>query len=107
MHQNVSWQTMLFTALVLGRMAGVLGVRGQSGPAFSLGVFKNPFLLTAILITCVLQTAVVYFPFLNPVFKTQPLTPVETGITVLVALTGWLVIELKKLWIRIPQKASQ
>lgn len=106
-HQNVSWQTMLFTALVLGRMAVVLGVRGQSGPAFSLGVFKNPFLLTAILITCVLQTAVVYFPFLNPVFKTQPLTPVECGITVLVALTGWLVIELKKLWIRIPQKASQ
>jgi len=95
--QNLPWQTMLFTSLVLGRMAVALAVRSERLSIFEKGLFSNLFLAGAIVITAALQLAVVYIPALNTVFKTQPLTLPQLGITVAFAAAALVVIEVEKL----------
>ena len=56
-----NWQTFLFTTLVFSQMALALCVRSESNPLFRLRLSANPFLLLALLlVTVVLQLAVVY-----------------------------------------------
>jgi Ca2+-transporting ATPase len=102
--QAIPWQTILFTSLVLGRMAILMGVRSQYALPFSLDIFRNKFLFVSIIITFGLQVAVVYFPFLNTIFKTEPLEPLEFLITLMFSVTPLLIIELKKLCTRIVPK---
>jgi Ca2+-transporting ATPase len=83
-----NWQTFLFTTLVFSQMALALCVRSESNPLFRLRLSANPFLLLALLLTVVLQLAVVYAPPLQALFHTRPLGPWELvavfGITVVV-----------------------
>ncbi|MDD4269883.1 MAG: cation-translocating P-type ATPase [Pirellulaceae bacterium] len=83
-----NWQTFLFTTLVFSQMALALCVRSESNPLFRLRLSANPFLLLALLVTVVLQLAVVYAPPLQALFHTRPLGPWELaavfGITVVV-----------------------
>jgi Ca2+-transporting ATPase len=46
----------------------------------------------------ILQFAVVYVPFLNPVFKTSPLTPPELAACLLLSGIVFGVIEIEK-WV--------
>jgi Ca2+-transporting ATPase len=73
---------------VFSQMALALCVRSESNPLFRLRLSANPFLLLALLVTVVLQLAVVYAPPLQALFHTRPLGPWELaavfGITVVV-----------------------
>jgi Ca2+-transporting ATPase len=44
--------------------------------------------------------AVIYVPFLNPVFKTVPLTMGELSVTLLLSSVVFLAVELEKLFKR-------
>jgi Ca2+-transporting ATPase len=46
---------------------------------FALGVFTNPKLVLASGISFLLQLAIIYTPFLQPVFKTEPLSLLDLG----------------------------
>jgi len=46
---------------------------------YKLSFFSNPFLLGAILLSVLLQVAVVYVPVMNVVFKTTPLALYHWG----------------------------
>jgi P-type Ca2+ transporter type 2C len=94
---DLPWQTMLFTSLVLGRMAVALGVRSGSESFFRTGVSGNMALLGAIILTCALQFLIVYVPVMQPVFKTQQLSVQELGITILLSFVPLLIIEAVKL----------
>ena len=59
-------------------------------------MFSNTFMVTAISITVLLQLAVIYIPFLNKFFHTQPLTLVEMLIAVGVSSIVFFVVELEK-----------
>jgi Ca2+-transporting ATPase len=71
------WQTMVFTVLCLSQMGNVLSIRSEKESFFRLGLFSNKPLLGAFLLTFGLQMMTVYIPFLNPIFKTEPLTIFE------------------------------
>jgi Ca2+-transporting ATPase len=71
---HAHWQTMVFTVLTLAQMAHVLAIRSESEPLWRLGLCSNRPLLYAVLLTFLLQMATIYVPFLNPIFKTQPLS---------------------------------
>jgi len=76
-HSSAHWQTMVFTVLVFSQLAHALVVRSESEALFAQGPFSNRSLSGALLLTVLLQLAVIYLPWLNPVFRTQPLPLTE------------------------------
>jgi len=67
------WQTMVFTTLALSQMGNALAVRSDRLTLLQLGVFSNRLLIGAVLLTLLLQLAVVYVPFLQAIFGTASL----------------------------------
>ena len=90
------WQTMVFTVLCLSQMGHVLAVRSEQESFFTQGALSNKPLLGAILLTFALQMATIYVPFLNPIFKTEPLTAGELVVTILLSTVVFLAVELEK-----------
>lgn len=93
---HAHWQTMVFTVLCLTQLGHVLAIRSERESLFKIGLFSNPYLLSAILFSFISQMATVYIPFLNPIFKTEPLTLKELIITLLLSSTVFFAVEIEK-----------
>ena len=94
------WQTMVFTVLTLGQMAHVMAIRSETEPLWRLGLGTNKPLLGAVVLTFGLQMATIYVPFLNPIFKTEPLSLAELALCLAAASVVWVAVELEKAWRR-------
>jgi Ca2+-transporting ATPase len=84
-------QTMAFTTVVLYSLFVVFNARSDKQSAF-VGLFSNKWLLGAVLLSFLLQVAVVYLPFLQQAFSTVNLS-----------LNDWLlcgVVASSVLWLR-------
>ncbi len=97
---DAHWQTMVFTVLTLGQMALVLAIRSDTDSLFTQGLMSNKLLLGAVGLTFALQMATIYVPWLNPIFKTQPLAAWELGLCIALASVGFVAVELHKAWRR-------
>jgi Ca2+-transporting ATPase len=95
--KDLPWQTMVFTVLCLSQMGHALAIRSDIRSLFSQGLFSNLPLTGAVLLTLVLQMATIYVPFLNPVFKTQPLSPLELIICLAASSIVFWAVEAEKL----------
>lgn len=104
-HDN--WQTMVFTVLAFSQLGHVLGIKSNVASLYKQGLFSNKLLIGAIMLTIALQIAIIYFPFLNDIFKTQPLSPEDLGICLALSLVVFHAVELEK-WTkkRIGQRKS-
>lgn len=98
-HENTNWQTMAFTVLCFSQMGHVMAIRSEKESVFKIGVLSNKSMLGALLITFALQLMIIYVPLFNDIFKTQPLTLAELGITLAVSSIVFWVVELEK-WIK-------
>jgi Ca2+-transporting ATPase len=98
--EHAHWQTMVFTTLCLSQMGHVLAIRSERKSFFSQGVFSNVPLLGAFVLTFLLQMATIYVPFLNPIFKTEPLTFDELLVTLAAASVVFVAVEIEKAWKR-------
>lgn len=101
LQQRLPWQTMLFTFLVMNRMAVALAVRSDRESLLQLGLFSNLPLIGAISVTFLLQMMVIYVPLFNPIFATESLSPLELALTLILALGMVLVSEVHKAIIRL------
>lgn len=90
------WQTMVFTVLCLSQMGHVLAIRSEQESLFTQGLFSNKPLVGAFLLTFVLQMATIYVPFLNPIFKTEPLTLPELALTLALSSVVFIAVEIEK-----------
>ncbi len=90
------WQTMVFTVLCLSQMGHVLAIRSEQESFFKQGALSNKPLLGAVLLTFALQMGTIYVPFLNPIFKTAPLTAGELVVTILFSAVVFLSVEFEK-----------
>ncbi|MDP2682466.1 MAG: cation-translocating P-type ATPase [Deltaproteobacteria bacterium] len=90
------WQTMVFTVLCLSQMGHVLAIRSERESLFSQGLFSNKPLLGAFALTFALQMATIYIPFLNPIFKTEPLSLDELFITLVLSSVVFFAVEIEK-----------
>ncbi|MCP4716255.1 MAG: cation-translocating P-type ATPase [Deltaproteobacteria bacterium] len=97
---SMPWQTMLFSALVFGRLAVAMAVRSENESLFRLGLLSNKPLAGAILLTLALHLAVVYSPSLNQIFMTEPLSLKELAISLCLAAVVLPLTELEKLFKR-------
>ncbi|MFZ1766179.1 MAG: HAD-IC family P-type ATPase, partial [Candidatus Nitrotoga sp.] len=97
---SAHWQTMVFTVLTLSQMGHVLAIRTEKESLFSVGVFSNPLLIFAVLLTFALQMATIYVPALNPIFKTQPLRMGELGLCLALSSVVFFAVEIEKWLVR-------
>ena len=95
-----NWQTMVFTVLVFSQLAHALVVRSETTSLWSLGLFSNRYLLGAIALTILLQLAVIYLPWLNPIFRTSPLAAHELAICFALPLIVLIAGETEKWLVR-------
>lgn len=93
-----NWQTVLFTTLTLSQMAHVMAIRSERQSLFQIGLMSNKPLLGAVSLTVVLQLALVYVPFLQVFFKTNPLPLPALALTLAFSSIIFVAVELEK-WI--------
>lgn len=96
---NAHWQTMAFTVLCFSQLGHVMVIRSGRESIFKIGFFSNRPMVGALLITIALQLMVIYVPFFNEIFKTQPLSFYELAITVAVSSIVFWSVEAEK-WIK-------
>ena len=97
---NSPWQTMVFTVLVLSQMGNALATRSSRESLFTIGVFSNLLMVGAVTLGFVLQLALIYIPFFQGIFSTQPLSQFEMLICLAASAVVFLVIEAYKWVIR-------
>jgi Ca2+-transporting ATPase len=105
--ENSHWQTMAFTVLCFSQMGHVMGIRSERESLFTIGVFSNKPLLGALFLTVGLQLILIYSPFFNGIFKTQPLSIYELGITLAVSTVVFWAVELEKWIFRLRNKSHE
>ncbi len=97
---NPNWQTIVFTTLTLSQMGNALALRTERESLFKIGFLSNKSLLNAVLLTLVLQLAVIYLPFLQSIFKTNPLSWQELLISLILSTIVFWGVEIEKLFKR-------
>ena len=73
----VEARTMAFTNLVMAQLFFVFSCRSERYSLFEMNPFSNLYLVTAVIISFVMQLIVLYIPALEGIFKTTSLNQVE------------------------------
>jgi len=94
------WQTMVFTVLTLSQLGHVLAIRSERDSLFTQGLWSNRPLTVALLFTFALQMATIYLPWLNPIFKTEPLSFEELAFCLAMSTVVFVGVEIEKWMIR-------
>jgi Ca2+-transporting ATPase len=90
------WQTMVFTTLTLAQMGNAFASRSERDSVFRQGFLTNKAMLWAVILTFVLQMAVVYLPPLQVVFQTKALHFTDLLVSLFASVLVFLLIELGK-----------
>ncbi|MEK6920302.1 MAG: cation-translocating P-type ATPase C-terminal domain-containing protein, partial [Nanoarchaeota archaeon] len=89
-------QTMTFLLISVFELFQAFSCRSTIHHAHYVGLFRNPFLLLAIGASSVVLALVIYVPSLQPLFGTIALSWMEVGTIIVLATSGYIVIELTK-----------
>jgi len=81
-------------------MGHALAVRSGRDSLFKIGLFSNKALLGAVLLTFILQLAVVYLPFMQELFKTVALPASALLISLGLSTVVFWGVELEKWFLR-------
>jgi Ca2+-transporting ATPase len=91
---------MVFTVLTLSQLGHVLAIRSERDSLFTQGAWSNRPLTLALLFTFALQLATIYLPWLNPIFKTAPLSFEELAFCLAMSAVVFVGVEIEKWMIR-------
>jgi Ca2+-transporting ATPase len=83
--------TVAFTAIVMFEMVRVQSVRAD----YNIGFLSNKILLLAMSLSVGLQLIVVYAPFLQPIFNTTALGPMDWVEIIIVSLSVMVIMKLR------------
>jgi Ca2+-transporting ATPase len=95
------WQTMVFTTLCLLQLGHVLAIRSERMSIFTQGFFSNKLLLASVLLTLLLQMAIVYIPTMNRLFQTAPLSAMELLLVFGLSTVVFAAVEIEKFFKRL------
>ncbi|NWG38885.1 MAG: calcium-translocating P-type ATPase, PMCA-type [Hydrogenophilaceae bacterium] len=97
---SAHWQSMIFTVLTLSQLGHVLAIRSERESLFTQGLFSNRPLIIALIFTFLLKMAVLYVPWLNPIFKTEPLSLEELLLCLALSSIVFFGVEIEKALVR-------
>ena len=100
MDPNGPWRTMVFTTMVLAQMGNALAIRSSRDSLLSIGLFSNRLMVIAVAASAVLQLALLYVPFLQRIFKTQPLSAQQLLICLVASAVVLVSVEVYKWFLR-------
>jgi Ca2+-transporting ATPase len=92
--------TLAFSTLMMFQMFNVINCKTLKVSIFKEGLFSNKWLIGAILLSIVLQLAVVYVPQFNVLFSTVPLSAIDWLFVVLISSSVLWIGELIKFFWR-------
>lgn len=98
--QVTHWRTMIFTVITLSQMGNAMAIRSQRDSLFTVGMFSNVPMLASVLLTLILQLALLYVPVLQDLFHTVPLSARDLGICVALSTVVFWSVEAQKWWRR-------
>ena len=101
------WQTMTFATLAFSRIFLALAMRSERESIITKGVLTNRTMLAAVLLTFVLQLAVIYIPWLQTFLQTQSLSAAELLLSLNIATLGFWIVEGQKLLLRRTRRQHQ
>lgn len=99
-------RTMAFVVLAASQLFYSLSMRSAIKSIFQVGLFKNKYLIGAIVIGLFLQLLVISVPALANAFQVQNLSLMDWALVILFALVPLLINEMIKFILRVKNKRS-
>ncbi len=93
-------QTLTFTGFVMFQMISVFNCRSMTRSVFSQGLKGNRFLVLAVVVSVLLQLAVVYTPPMQYLLRTVALNLTDWALIIGLGITILMLEESKKAWLR-------
>ncbi|MGI0490997.1 cation-translocating P-type ATPase [Alkalinema pantanalense CENA528] len=90
------WKTMVFTTLCLAQMGHAMAIRSNTQLSIQLNPWSNPYVLGSVVLTTLLQLALIYVVPLRNFFGTHYINLTELMICVGVSMLMFVWIELEK-----------
>ncbi|MCW2277218.1 calcium-translocating P-type ATPase, SERCA-type [Heliophilum fasciatum] len=97
-------RTMALTTLTFFQLFYVFECRSETAPVFAIGLTSNRYLLGAVVLSAMMQLAVIYVPIFQAIFQTVPLE-LSHWLVILFFSGGWLLLTGLWYWIRKPARA--
>lgn len=97
-HSTVMAQTMAFMVLSMSQLFHAMNCRNDKVSMFSIGLFKNKWLILTIVVGLALQVFVCHFPPMNLLLKTMPLALKEWLIVFGLSASTMVINEVSKLF---------
>jgi len=88
--------TMAFATISFSELLRAFTSRSDRYPLLKIGIFTNKAMLYAVATSALLLLAVIYIPFLQPIFDTVPLTAAQWAVILPLLLVPAVVAELTK-----------
>ncbi len=89
-------RTAALATLACSQLFHAFNCRSMKESLFKLKIFTNPQLVMATGLSFVLQMAVIYVPFLQPIFKTQAMSGLDLGMIIVFSSLPLWIMELVK-----------
>ena len=86
-----------FSTTIFAQNVHAFNVRSNKYSLFQIGVFSNPWLIVSFIVVILGGLAVVYVPFLQPIFKTMPLAAQDWMVVVGLGVMPLIIVEFIKL----------
>jgi Ca2+-transporting ATPase len=93
-------RSIAFTVLSFSELIRAYTSRSEFYSVFRIGVFSNKYMQYAVLASIALLLLVIYVPFLNPIFETKMLTPVDWAEIIPLMLVPSAAAEITKFFMR-------
>ncbi|WP_455280936.1 calcium-transporting P-type ATPase, PMR1-type [[Eubacterium] cellulosolvens] len=88
--------TFAFTIMVMIEMFNAFNCRSEKHSIFKVGFFRNKKLVIAVILSILLQLAIIYLSPLQPIFNTTSLSVMDWIVIILISATVIPVVELGK-----------
>ncbi|MBU2599865.1 calcium-translocating P-type ATPase, SERCA-type [bacterium] len=94
----VKARTVAFTVLILCQKFHIFNCRSENVSCFKIGFFSNWWLIWSVLFIILTQVAIIYVPYLQPIFRTVPLNLTDWGIILGISILPLVIMEIYKLF---------
>jgi len=99
--------TIVMAGIMMGQLGNLFSARTSLLSAFRLSPLRNRWIFLGILAQFAIMAAIIYIPFLQPLFGTAPLLPLDLLFLLLLAPAALLLEEVRKMLTRKLSRASR